>query len=293
MFSRIPTALVILVLFARATRADEKADILAKQRASAEAKWKKMAFEKMPPLVETANFLFCTRLNEAKAKALTTALEKQYPAMLKALKFDAESPPWPGKLAVFIFTDRDEFTEFQRKVEKRSPKEDEAAFFDFKGEESQLVIGVPRGGKSEQPEADARHELAKALLARKMRSGEPPGWIVLGFAEAAAYRAANPKATGRNPAWKVPALPLATLWTEDIPAKSRLTYAAYVIDYLAFGPLAERFPSFVTALRPDENERAPSMDEALKAINLDTPTLELCARNWVKPNAPPATKPKK
>jgi len=292
-YSRILIAIAATTLVASALCADEKDDILAKQKASAAAKWKKMAFAKESPLLETANFLFYTRLLEAKAKPLAAALEKQYPVMLKALKFDAESPPWPGKLAVFIFSDREEFTEFMRKAERKSPKEDESVHFAFKGDESVLVIGVPRGGKSEQPEADARRELAAALLARKMGTGEPPGWVALGFAEASAYRAANPKATGKNPAWRLPDLPLASLWTEGVPAKARGPYAAYVIDYMAFGPLAEQFPTFIGALRPDENERLPAIDEALKAINFDPASLEYCARKWMKPKAPPATKPKK
>src|SRR5260370_1358359 len=93
---------------------------------------------------------------------------------------------------------------------------------------------------------------------RLLEAKAKPLAAALGFAEAWAYRAANPKATGKNPAWRLPDLPLASLWTEGVPAKARGPYAAYVIDYMAFGPLAEQFPTFIGALRPDENERLPA-----------------------------------
>ncbi|MFL5340003.1 MAG: hypothetical protein ACJ8F7_07620 [Gemmataceae bacterium] len=284
-------AAAALLFVAAPLWADDKDEALAKQRESAAAKWKKMAFEKSPPVVETANFLVHARLPETKTKALASALDRQFPVMLKALKYEGEDRPWPGKLQVFVFAERSEFTDFMRKALKKPVKEDDSTFFSFEAEDSVLVIGAPRGGAKTDPEAEAKHQLATAVLARKMGSGEPPDWVALGFGEAAAYRAANPKATGKNPAWKPPGLPLAALWTEGVPAAARAKYAAYVIDYMAFGPLAEHFPTFIASLRPDETGTVAGIDEALKAINLDQLSLEYAARNWIKPK-PPA-KPKK
>src|SRR4029077_15896725 len=129
-----------------AARADEKSEALAKQKAAAQANWRKMEWEKPAPMVETAHFLLFAQTPEARTRALGSGMDKMYSVMLKALDYKGDDRPWPGKLPVYVFTDRGEFVNFMRKAVKKSPKEDDSSHFAFKAEDSLLVVGMPRTG---------------------------------------------------------------------------------------------------------------------------------------------------
>jgi hypothetical protein len=286
--ARIFVLAVCLLGLAPHAGADDKSELLAKQKTAAEQKWKKLGLEKTNAPIETPNFFVYAHLAEAKTKALGSVLDKQFVTALKGLKYDAEERPWQGKLALFVFPERSEFVDFLRKIEKRSPEEDEASFFSF-GDEPALVIGTAKGTKAD-PSEQAKYELAGALLKRRMGAGEPPEWVTLGFVKATEFRAANPGVKGKNNAWRTPNAPLAEIWGENLAPAAKQAFAASVIDYLAYGPLSEQFPDFLAAFRPDENGTAGTVDAALKAINLDDTSLVLYARTWIRPKA---TKPKK
>jgi hypothetical protein len=288
--ARTLAALTALALLAPPARADEKSAALEKQKAAAQANWKKMEFEKPAPMVETTHFLLFAQTPEARSRALGSGMDRMYAVMLKALDYKGDDRPWPGKLPVYVFSDRTEFVTFMRKVVKKSPKEDESSHFAFKAEDSLLVVGMPRTG-SVDADLEAKHQLAAAILERKMGAGEPPDWVSQGFADASIYRAANPTSKGKG-RWTMPNAPVMEIWGEKLSPKARQDYAAYIIDYLAYGPLADQFSNFVGALRPDENGNTPSVDAAFKAINVDATTLQNYARAWTKPKAAP-TKPKK
>ena len=109
MTTRIQTTLTTVTLLVSAVgtlHADEKSDLLARQKSAAEEKWKKLAFEKPAPPIQTTNFLLFARLPDAKARTLAYALDKQYVTALKALKYEGQDRPWQGKLAIFVFSER-------------------------------------------------------------------------------------------------------------------------------------------------------------------------------------------
>lgn len=284
-YARIPAALTALVLLAPVIRADDASEIVAKQKAAAEANWKKLEYEKPAPVIATAHFLVFSQLPEARTRALAFSLDRMYATMLKALDYKGGDRPWPGKLPVYVFGDRTDFVAFMRKVVKKNPKEDDSSHFAFKAEESLLVVGMPKAGKVDA-ESEARLQLASAVLQRKMGAGEPPEWVTQGFADASLYRAANPAARGKG-RWLIPNAPVTEIWGENLAPKVRQDYAAYLIDYLAYGPLADQFANFVGALRSDENGNAPGIDAAFKAINVDPATLHTALKSWTKPKSAP------
>ena len=290
MNARTLAGLTALALLAPAAHADEASEALAKQKGAAESNWKKVEFDKPAPMVETTHFLLFAQAPEARTKALGSGMDKMYATMLKALDYKGDDRPWPGKLPVYVFTDRTEFVTFMRKVVKKSPKEDDSSHFAFKAEDSILVVGMPKTGKVDG-ELEAKYQLATAVLERKMGAGEPPDWVAQGFADASMYRAANPNSKGKG-RWTMPNAPVAEIWGENLSPKARQDYAAYLIDYLAYGPLADQFPTFVGALRSDENGNPPGIDAAFKAINVDPLTIPTYAKLWTKPKVAP-TKPKK
>jgi hypothetical protein len=277
------------VLFPAGLNADGGDDALTKQKAAAEATWKKMEFGKdAAPLVETPNLLVYSRLPEAKTKALLTSLDKIMPLALKALKYDAMDRPWAGKLTVYILPDRGDFVEFMRKIIRKSPGEDDLSYSSVSGDDAMMAIGAPRSGM-EDPEELAHLELANVLLRKKLGGAEPPAWLVTGFAHASAHRAINKTAKAAS----APRLAFKELWNETLPPQQKANAATYFVDYLAYGPVSEVFPDFVTALRPGENGAMPMPKDVYDAIKMDERTLEYYARNWKKPPTPKTpTKPK-
>lgn len=281
----------LMVVFSGWACADEKEDAAAtaKQKAAAEELWKKMEFEKTPALVESKNFLIYSRLTEARSKALSSLLEKHLATAIKGLKFAADEKPWKGKLAVFVLPDRTDFVNFMRKSQKRSPKDGETTFGSLAGDEPMLVIG--ESDQRVTPENLTAYELSLSLLKRKIGAGEPPDWVADGFARATAYRAANPMVKGKG--FKIPIAPFSVLWSEEATAEQKSAYAAYIVDYLAYGPGSDMMGNLLNAIRPGENGDTPSADAILKAVGGgDWTALEIYARKWTKPPAP-KTPPKK
>jgi len=244
-----------------------------------------MDYEKAAPVIVTANFLVLCQSPESRTRAMASSLDRMYATMLKALDYKGADRPWPGKLPVYVFGDRADFVSFMRKVVKKNPKEEDSSHFAFRAEDSLLVVGMPKTGKVDA-ELEAKLQLASAVLQRKMGAGEPPEWVAQGFADASLYRAANPTARGKG-RWSIPNAPVAEIWGENLSPKVRQDYAAYLIDYLAYGPMADQFANFVGALRADENGNAPGIDAAFKAINVDPATLHTALKSWTKPKSAP------
>jgi hypothetical protein len=273
-------------------RADEKDDALAKQKEAAAANWKRMEFKDAAAPVETPNLIVYAHLPEAKTKPLAAGLEKFYAAALKPLKYGGSDIPWPGKLAVYVLPERDQFVDFMRKVAKKSPGEDETGFSAVAGDAAYVVVGAPRVGTSEVDER-GKAEIGAVLLRKKMGGADPPDWLVAGFAKATMSRIARPTARAMATA---PGVPFKALWEEQVDAKSKQKIATYLVDYLAYGPASDVFPDFINALKSDETTKSTWKD-AYDAVKMDETTLEYCARNWKKPPAnrpaPTPTKPKK
>lgn len=283
------TVALVTSLTIQVARSQEKDEVLPKQKAAAEANWKKMEFKNAPPMVETAHFLIYSMQPEVKTKALGAILDKIYATALKPLKYEKDDRPWPGKLAVYILQDRGEFVDFMRRAVKQSLSENDVGFSEVRGDLATLVIGAPKSGKVDS-EDQAKVELSTFMLRRKMTAGTPPEWVAVGFARSTLHRAlTKSKVTARAPA----GVPLAYLWTENADPRVMSNYATYVIDYLAYGPMADAFANFVTALRPGEDDNPPNMKTVLESIKLDETSLEIYARRWLKPPvAKPPVKPK-
>jgi len=276
-----------LALLAPAAHADEKDDTLVKQKAAAQGHWTKMEFKKPgAPMLETPNLIVYSRLTEAKTKALAAALDKAYVAATKALQYDSKDVPWPGKLAVFVLPERDEFVEFVRKVSRKAPGEEDTGYSNVSGDVAMIVAGAPRVG-TQDAEDEVRAGMTTLLLKRKMGGGTPPDWLASGFARATAARVAKPTAKAMA---NTPAIAFRELWQNRLAAKDKAILATPLIDYLAYGPGAGMFGDFVGALRADDGDQTPSLKDAAEAIKLDEASLEALVRYWRKPaTAKPAT----
>ncbi|HLW68213.1 MAG TPA: hypothetical protein VKS79_23050 [Gemmataceae bacterium] len=289
--SSLLAAILVTSVPASTTFADEKEDLAAKQKAAADAVWKKLELEKTPPPVVTANFMVFAPQSEAKTKALADMLERYYKVATRALKFDDKERPWNGQMAVFLL-EWQEYKNLMRKVEKKTPAADETSFSSFTGDEPTLGVGSPAGTKGLPDPQEAVNEMLTCLLRKKMGAGDPPTWIAIGFARATAYRVSNPGSRGKPSGYGPANAELKEIWGETLPPKARYSYGAYIVDYLAYGPLSEQFPQFVLGLRPDESTNGVSVETALKGINLEPDALVYWAAKWQKPKEEPKPKEK-
>src|SRR5205807_8536355 len=107
------------------------------------------------------------------------------------------------------------FSEFMRKVTRKSPGEDETGHGSVSGDAGMIVVGAPRTGSSD-PEEIARYELTTLLLRRKLGGADPVEWLAAGFARATAHRA-----TKTSKAVASPRAYFKDLWNENLPANAK------------------------------------------------------------------------
>lgn len=264
---------------------DEAAATIAKQKQTADANWKAM---QLPPAAKTesANFIVYGTIPEAKLKGLATTLEKQAATAIKGLQFDRDSRPWPGKLAVYVFSDRGQFRSFVRTIEKRSPDDAEQASRNERGDTPHIAVGPGSGKEAATPEVQAGYEVAAVVLATRAKSTPVPEWLVQGFARATAAQAANTpagirKRAARQLGGRVKA---ADAWNEELAIEKRLPLATSVADYLFYGKGASKPADFLMAFRPDDEKPMKTTVDALEAVKLTPEQFEAGFAKWLRSN---------
>lgn len=288
------TACLFSLAFVSPLVAQDQAEVAKKQKAEAEAKLKATGFK--TAVAETDDLLVFTALSAEKMKALTAAMQKTYAVAVKPLKLDPASPPWPGKLSVFVFTEPRQYKTFVLDALKRPPQPRETRALELRGDTPTAVDGVGLGEKPTEAQmtAEVCGLVAAALLSRKGGVGgtipfDLPDWLKTGFGTACYVRAdANGSRLGAHRA-KVRALygrtrgqafTTAAVWGDVASPQGELVTASFV-EYLAFGPDADKFPAFVEAFKPGETGDAPSVAAVLTAMEWKPEALEAGWRKWV------------
>src|SRR4051812_16517906 len=174
--------------------AQERAEAAKKQKAAAEAKLTAAKFK--AAAAETDDLLVFATLSEEKTKALSAAMQKTYAVAAKPLKLDPASPPWPGKLTVFVFTEPRQYKTFLLDALKRPPLPRETRALELRGDTPTAIDGVGLGEKPTyaQVTAEVSGLVAAALLSRKAGVGGTipfslPDWLQTGFGQVCYARA--------------------------------------------------------------------------------------------------------
>jgi hypothetical protein len=292
---RLFVAASLVTASALDVRADDKraADV-AKQKEATTANLRTAGGDKST-FVETDDLIVHTTAAEAKTKATAVSLQKTYTTAAKALQLGLESP-WPGKLTVIALADRKLFAGFIRDVEKRRLDNADATSIQISGSTPTVVQGVALGDKptDTQLTADAAATVATALLMSRVASMSEtadnplPQWLRVGFGKAAANRAQGPmnvgavrtKARGLLTKGKAGPFKVADLWAETTP-KDADTLGAGVVDYMAFGPDAAKFPAFVQGFRPTDENPNPTAETALTAAGWKADALDASWKKWL------------
>jgi hypothetical protein len=279
---------VASLLFAAAgTRADEAADQVAKQKKTAQANWERLELNK-PAFHESKLFLIYGELPEAQLRGLAGDLERHYQIARKALRFEAMETTWPGKLTVYVFTDRRHLTSFVRLVEQRRPQEDEQGGFDARGNAPHVSAGPPTRKEDPSVQAIAGEHVASTLLARKAGTSVPD-WVVTGFGRATGWRAAPTSPLGRQQRGAAARLlgpqnvrTVKDVWSGKVKDDEAMLLQASLMDYLAYGPASSHLLKFLEGFRPEQGKTEKTAEDALKTADIGLEQLNYKWKSWAR-----------
>jgi hypothetical protein len=279
-----------LFLVGGAVRADESADKVAAQKKAAEENWAQVEAGEIAHL-ETAHLLiYASKSMERKLKEIGGTLEKHQEMARKALGYDDKTEPWPGKLTVYLFADREPFAAFVRRVEKRRVEAEDTGSHFVDSDSPHAVAGPPRHKKDLPMDDEIAEQSAAALLQKK--AGKYvilPGWLLSGFGRATTYRIIPTNAAIRKEralAAKLSATKSAKdVWGETLDGDEAPILVASVVDYLAYGPESSKFSKFVAAFKQDNGQEKKTAAQAFEAAGMTPEKLDAKWRIWViKPN---------
>jgi hypothetical protein len=277
-------AAVLLVLGAAGLRADEADDKRAAQKKAAEANWRLLDLGE-PATHETAHLLlYAEATYERKLKDWGALLEKHYDTARKALQVDPKDEKWwTGQVAVYLFAEREHFTTFVRRVEKRRLDAGESGSYQVANDLPHVAAGVPRDRQGPSVEVAAAEQLAAGVLHRKVGARVPvPDWVLSGFGRATYWRTV-PAAAGAGRA-QAAKLVKAGRTAQDVwgspDAEEAGVLRASLVDFLAYGPGASKFLEFVAAYEPAENMERKTTEQALTAVNLKADGINSRWQTW-------------
>jgi hypothetical protein len=267
------------------TFADDAAEVIAAQKKVAQENWSQLEAGELA-VHETTHFLiYAPKTMDRQIKALGATLEKYNEQARKALGYEEKEEPWPGKLTVYLFPERDTFAAFVRRVEKKRLETEDISSLDVDSDQPHVAAGPSKNKKYPGIEERAAEHVASALLQKKAGNGvEVPGWLRSGFGRATTYRVAPKDAAvkkERTLAAKWTATrTTADVWGGKLDADEAPVLEASLADYLAYGPPSAKFPKFVTGFKPGENLLAKTAAQALETAGIAADTLDKRWREW-------------
>lgn len=286
----------LLVLTAGTLWAADDEEVKAKiaaQKKTAESTWASLEAGEAAPLHETPRILLVAPKSEEKRlSALGSLMDKAFDKACAALKIDpVKEPPWTGKLTVYCFTEREHFTSFVRRIEKRRLETGEVGTFDVDRDAPHAVGGPPRRKTDPAPEIQAIQQIGCAILQKKAGAKVPlPGWLLVGFGRATYFRVAPGDSAVVSDRRKAALLvrqgrSCGDVFENRLDADDGLPLAASMADFLSYGPGASKFPEMVAAFRPEENQQSRPIGQVLESLSMKVEQLDRSWRNWV-PRAP-------
>ena len=275
--------LILSVGWANSTRAADEA------RKKAEETWDAVGGGKSA-LHETKHFVVCAP--DALGKRLGDIgewLEKHHDKAKEALQFEikeeAKGEVLPGKVIVYLFAEREQFTSFVRRIEGRRLSPDETASFAAADDKLHIAVSPPRVKNDLPIEIQACEQAASLLMARRAGVSMPlPDWLTAGFGRATYYRVApRDKAVlaDRALAAKLARRRNASdIWDGKLSADEAETLQGSLANYLAYGPAARAFPKFLAGFMPGDNMASKTTGQAFDAAGIKPDALSRAWKLW-------------
>jgi hypothetical protein len=262
-------------------RADEAADKakahLAEQKKTAEANWALLEIGDFAHLETEHFFLYAPKSLEEKLKGAGPLLESQYKTAREVLKFPEMAEPWKGKVTVYLFAERSQFTAFVRRVEKRRLISGEISSR-LAADDKLHVASSPPSNKWDWPvEAEAAAEMASLLL----------DWLDTGFGRATYYRTMPKDALTRDDRQLAASLVsrkkkmAKDVWTGPLEADEAGALGGALSDFFAYGPAAVHFEKMLEGFKPEENVAKKSIDQALDKTKINKDKIEPAWKSFV------------
>jgi hypothetical protein len=198
------------------------------------------------------------------------------------LKEEDKGEVLPGRVAVYLFAEREHFTAFVRRIEARRLLPEETSSFQAADDKLHVAASPPRNKQGWPVEIQAGEQVASLLLARRAGVKTPlPDWLASGFGRATYYRvaprdklvladrqfAAN-LSRKRQPS---------DIWDGKIDADEADALQGSLVDFLAYGPASRVFPKMVTSFAPEENMERKTALQAFDAAGLKPDRI---AKSW-------------
>jgi hypothetical protein len=278
-------ALSLVLPFVSTLRADDKDQIVAKQRAFALETLKKCDAP-TPALIETKDLLVCGPFPEAKLKAMGEPVQKHYAAAFAALKFEMTDNPPPGKLAVYFLPDRKQYNQFSAQVIEERLDRNDRSHADARRPEPYVVVSVLPGKEPTDFEKEASRLVEVGLLQAKAGESSLPPWVEEGFVRALRMRAYPDQAANdriwlkRNVAGKASRYKVSDTWAPG-GEKEKQLLAASVMEFFVYGPGAPKLSKFLIGLRVVDPEAKPTADAALTAASFTADQLDAAWKKWL------------
>jgi hypothetical protein len=268
----------------REEEAKKLAAAVAEQKKTAQVNWDMLGLGE-PAFRETQHvLLYAPKSHEKKLAEAGQVLERFYTFAYQAVGFKPEAPPWPGKLAVYLFPVREQYNAFRRRVEKRKVEPEITCSFVL-GDAPHVAASPPQSVGDVTIEGQAGEQLALAMLAKESAGIQVAPWIFKGFARAT-YHHVFP--TSRTTiAERQQALDMVRknranvepIFNERSDVLNLPALRASLADFLAYGPGNSKFPAFIVAFKPDK-EKQERMRDTIKALHEVAIEPDMLKKTW-------------
>jgi hypothetical protein len=291
MFSRIASMSLVIAIATFAFGQDKKPTAEKLQEMATDAL--KKSDVKDARVAVSDNLIVGSALPEAKAKAMADSLQKTYVAASKVLKFENEEIK-NTRIILYSFAELDNFKQFQRSVLKVRPDDDEFAIFDIKADVPFIAVSARRGDKNPNFEVLAANEICRALLQKKGGNARLTEWMKDGFARAVQMRV-NPGSVGTDRSTVMRMAPRLAKTAKANPVvdkawsgtgKEKDLVAASLMDFLTYGPGAEKLSNVLNGLIPSDGTTDPNFGMALMAADWMLEDLDRAWRDWLAKGSP-------
>lgn len=270
--------------------AAEGEEVVKAQKAAAEANLKATAVKHAS--AETTDLLVYGGFPEAKVKAYAAVLQKSFASGTRILKAKPEDKLWNGKLTVYLLADARDAKALVQHIERKTVDRRDVYRVSVRGETPFVILPLQTGAKANDAAivAEAAAYVGAAVLGAKIGGTSPPEWMLLGFGRVAHVRADGPT-SARMTAHKQKVKSLlaktrgqAFRWSVVEGGQGgtdQELLAASLVEFLAFGPNADKFSALVGALKPGENGESPSFAQALQTLEWPADQFDAAWQKWV------------
>jgi hypothetical protein len=279
----ISLAALFTLLVGSAGGQDEQAKKVVEQKKSAEAAWQSLEIGPFATFETKHLLLYSPKSSEKRLKAISSTLEKYHAQAMKVTGLDPKDG-YPGKITVYLLSDRQTLTTFARRIEKRRPMESETGSFQS-ADDALHAVAIMTDSKT--PVEAKAGEMIAALLAQR-RAGvrtQVPDWLLTGFGRATSYQV-SPREKFVLEDRKAARLYIkkreaSQVWDGTLEAEEADCLQGSLAELLSYGS-PKRFAKILEGFKPEENVPTKTTPAALEAAGLSAEKVAKTWKAWVR-----------